>query len=389
MKEYAPGAIGSTFPSVSNRALFPFAKLLLAPPSFVKSNVYEMELSEITAAMMNPEGLEDAEQAFLELARKRVEERIRELKPDSVVAVEPEDVDEGQVYYFYQTPSGAHLYLHPLDVKVLKHEFGDYLDFPLDLSVTFQAVQESSVTPDLRKRFKYLSHLPLNCDVSFAEVMLDQIVSPGTLEKFEKELNAREDRRLEKLRMERIDEERAKQHERRLRKREKERLAAGITAPMTAVSARDVEDDAAFSMEDFASVLGSPPTHRYTPPSPTMSFAKAISSTTFKNPEPKKSVAPLVTALPKGVMIGHGPSSRPRRQASVPASSDDDKEHIYHRSHSRSSDIAWDEDDLQAWAMDFEESALESPNPQTSVAKVSKKAKKVLLVSNGGRRGRN
>ena len=147
-------------------------------------------------------------------------------------------------------------------------------------------------------------------------------------------------------------------------------------------------------MEDFAAVLGSPTLHRYTPPSPTMSFAKAISSTSIRKPELKKMDKTPTNFIqwPKGVTIGHGPSIRPRRQPSVPASSDeDDNPHIYHRSHSRDSDVHWDEDDLQAWALDFEEAAVTDgqTNPQKCSGMIKKKQKKVLLVSNGGRRGRN
>ena len=41
---------------------------------------------------------------------------------------------------------------------------------------------------DLRKRFKYLNHLPLSCDVTFIEVDLTDIVSKATLQAFKSKL---------------------------------------------------------------------------------------------------------------------------------------------------------------------------------------------------------
>ena len=48
-------------------------------------------------------------------------------------------------YYFYQSALGDHVYLHPLETKVLKHEFGGYDKFPERISVEVLSVQESTV----------------------------------------------------------------------------------------------------------------------------------------------------------------------------------------------------------------------------------------------------
>ncbi|KAI8806656.1 hypothetical protein BJ742DRAFT_854957 [Cladochytrium replicatum] len=101
-------------------------------------------------------------------------------------------------YYFYRCADGQHMYMHPMDIKILKHKYGSYDRFPDVLHIEkVLSVRESTVTEDLRKRCKYLGHLPLSCDVAFCELDLKGIVSEETLAVFEKELSQRE-RRLQK-----------------------------------------------------------------------------------------------------------------------------------------------------------------------------------------------
>jgi len=40
----------------------------------------------------------------------------------------------------------------------------------------------------MRKRFKYLSHLPLTCDIVLCEIYLNDIVSSATFKKFKRML---------------------------------------------------------------------------------------------------------------------------------------------------------------------------------------------------------
>lgn len=105
-------------------------------------------------------------------------------------------------FYFYQAADGQHVYLHPLDIRILKHEFGDYEQFPHQLQVKATSVQESTLTEDLRKKCKYLGHLPLACDVTFLEINVKDIVSPETVALFQQELSARVKKRKDKERRE-------------------------------------------------------------------------------------------------------------------------------------------------------------------------------------------
>ena len=72
--------------------------------------------------------------------------------------------------YFYQAIDGQHIFLHPLEIKILKSEYGDYHNFPEEICVKISQLAESTLTEDARKRYKYVAHLPLSCDISFVEV---------------------------------------------------------------------------------------------------------------------------------------------------------------------------------------------------------------------------
>lgn len=53
--------------------------------------------------------------------------------------------DDSNSFYFYQSADGQHIYLHPLDIKVLKHEFGSYDNFPSHIKLPVISIRESTV----------------------------------------------------------------------------------------------------------------------------------------------------------------------------------------------------------------------------------------------------
>eukprot|EP00842_Homolaphlyctis_polyrhiza_P003413 jgi/Hompol1/4072/HPOL_000903-RA len=97
-------------------------------------------------------------------------------------------------FYFYQAQDGQLVFLHPLDIKILKSAYGDYEKFPETIQATVLSAQESTMNMDLRKRCKYLDHLPLSCDVTFCETDLTSIVSADVLAQFSREMDARMNR---------------------------------------------------------------------------------------------------------------------------------------------------------------------------------------------------
>ncbi|OJT08966.1 hypothetical protein TRAPUB_100 [Trametes pubescens] len=121
-------------------------------------------------------------------------------------------------YFYYQAASGMPVFLHPLDIKILFSHYHSYAAFPDAITIKVESYTESTVNDDLRKRCKYLAHLPEGADVVFVEADLEAVVGADGLRPFEGALKLRRARRKEKGR--RDDKARARAEE-----REKERLA--------------------------------------------------------------------------------------------------------------------------------------------------------------------
>ncbi|EGO04837.1 hypothetical protein SERLA73DRAFT_173968 [Serpula lacrymans var. lacrymans S7.3] len=124
-----------------------------------------------------------------------------------------------QTYYYYQGASGLPVFLHPLDIKILFSHFHSYSSFPDDITIRVESVSEGTVGDDLRKRCKYLAHMPEGADVVFVEADLEGIVGHEGLKNFEGLLKTRRARRSEKEKKD--DRARARAEE-----REKDRIVA-------------------------------------------------------------------------------------------------------------------------------------------------------------------
>lgn len=117
-------------------------------------------------------------------------------------------------YYFYQSSLGVNVFLNPLDSRILLAHFHSYSAFPQHISFTTTGYDSATVSEDLRRRVKYLSHLPVGTEVVFVEADLAGIVSPEVLAQFEQPLKARRAKRRDRVRREDRDKRRAEQAER-------------------------------------------------------------------------------------------------------------------------------------------------------------------------------
>ncbi|KAF2867812.1 hypothetical protein BDV95DRAFT_162338 [Massariosphaeria phaeospora] len=100
-------------------------------------------------------------------------------------------------YHFYQAL--LHYYLSPLDIRILKAAFGNFVSFPSTILPRVERVSTGHVVDDdLRKRTKYLSHLPYGCEVSFLECDWVDTVAPDVLEHFKPEIEKRRRKNLDK-----------------------------------------------------------------------------------------------------------------------------------------------------------------------------------------------
>ncbi|OAV92454.1 hypothetical protein PTTG_06407 [Puccinia triticina 1-1 BBBD Race 1] len=77
-------------------------------------------------------------------------------------------------YRFYQAASGEQIYLSALDIRVLLTKFGSFDCFPSSITLKVEAWSEVRVSDDLRRRCRYLSHLPTGSEVRMVEVDLDE-----------------------------------------------------------------------------------------------------------------------------------------------------------------------------------------------------------------------
>jgi hypothetical protein len=100
-------------------------------------------------------------------------------------------------YFFYQAL--YHYYLSPLDIRILKSAFGNFASFPATILPRVEHVSTGHVVDDeLRKRTKYLAHLPYGCEVGFLECDWTDTVSPEILERFKPDIEKRRKKHTEK-----------------------------------------------------------------------------------------------------------------------------------------------------------------------------------------------
>lgn len=130
-------------------------------------------------------------------------------------------------YYYYQAASGLPVFLHPLDIKILLSHFQSYSAFPDSIFIRVDASSEGTVNDDLRKRCKYLAHMPQGADVVFLETDLSSVVGPDGLKPFEHALKMRSSRRREKGRKDDRAKARAEEKDRERRDQELSRVWVG------------------------------------------------------------------------------------------------------------------------------------------------------------------
>jgi Zinc finger, C3HC4 type (RING finger) len=115
-------------------------------------------------------------------------------------------------FYFYQAL--PHYYLSPLDIRILRTAFGDFSQFPSTVLPRVEHVSTGHIVDDdLRKRAKYLAHLPYGCEVSFLECDWRDLVSAEILGKFQQEIERRRRRNREKETREEKERVRAEKEE--------------------------------------------------------------------------------------------------------------------------------------------------------------------------------
>ncbi|KAG8455809.1 hypothetical protein GDO86_001851 [Hymenochirus boettgeri] len=120
-----------------------------------------------------------------------------------------EQPENSHYYYFYQAEDGQHIFLHPVNVRCLVHEYGSLECCPEKITATVVEVDGFTMSEEVRRRHRYLCHLPLTCEFSICEMALGPPdISMETLEIFADEVEKRKHLRQRKARDERRRERR-------------------------------------------------------------------------------------------------------------------------------------------------------------------------------------
>ncbi|KAI0885704.1 uncharacterized protein GGS22DRAFT_161673 [Annulohypoxylon maeteangense] len=286
--------------------------------------------------------------------REPLDKEVQVLPTSAIKAKQPAK----QQFHFYSAP--PHLYLSPLDIRILKTKFGDFSNFPSTLLPRVEHISTGHVVDDaLRKRAKYLGHIPHGCVVSFLECDWTDIVPSDILDTFSDDL-----------------ERRRKVHRDKAAQEERERLQAErLEASAIGRSARRHFDQANGDKFD---------------PTPTMNSEDfqplgAVEGTTPPNPRPGFSQLADMSTSPSTSKTIWGTRAIPASPELAPVSESEVND-------------GWLKDDeflgaadlaMQMEAFDLDGGgAGSSSGPGTNSGKKKKKQKqKITLMSTGGRRG--
>lgn len=192
-----------------------YARIMKGTNDYVAAQ-YDREMNDLRRQAQEDEfqfGIEEGDWTLrairaINTAKDKIGSQQGEEKPTLLPNISKAKQPAGQQFYFYTAP--PHLYLSPLDIRILKTKFGDFSNFPSTLLPRVEHISTGHVVDDaLRKRAKYLGHLPHGCVVSFLECDWTDIVPANVLETFSDDL-----------------ERRRKQHRDKAAQEERERLQA-------------------------------------------------------------------------------------------------------------------------------------------------------------------
>ncbi|XP_054266755.1 RING finger protein 10 [Macrosteles quadrilineatus] len=117
-------------------------------------------------------------------------------------------------FYFYQACDGQHIYLHAVNVQMLEMTYGTLRECPTTLTGVIVEKEAGSMTTELRRRLRYLQHLPVTAQFEVAEIqLLPPVVTQDTFLAFKDQLEQRRRRRQKRDREERKREKKIAEEE--------------------------------------------------------------------------------------------------------------------------------------------------------------------------------
>ncbi|XP_074643050.1 E3 ubiquitin-protein ligase RNF10-like [Tubulanus polymorphus] len=130
-----------------------------------------------------------------------------------------ERLHDDDFFYFYQSDDGQNIYMHSLNARCLLRDYGTLENCPETITARIEELEGISMTQELRRRLRYLNHLPFTCEFQVAELTLKApLVSKETLRHYFHEIESRRRARQKKARLE-------KNHNRRVEAKERQAFA--------------------------------------------------------------------------------------------------------------------------------------------------------------------
>jgi len=152
----------------------------------ILDRVTEDELTELTAAA----GKYDDE-----MSRRRQREY-----SESSTSSEPHNIRDKNSFYFYQSEDGQNIFLNSLNARCIIEEYGGLDAGPIGMTGQIIDFECYTMTKELRKRYRYLAHLPIACEFIICELMLrPPVLSKHTIKSFMPEFKKRKAARSKKL----------------------------------------------------------------------------------------------------------------------------------------------------------------------------------------------
>ncbi|XP_061841847.2 E3 ubiquitin-protein ligase RNF10 [Nerophis lumbriciformis] len=165
----------------------------------------------------------------------------------------------GPFYYFYQAEDCQQMFLHPVNVRCLLREYGSLEASPDSITATMVEIEGHTVTEEIRRRHRYLSHLPLTCEFSICELALQPpVLSKETMDTFADELEKRK----------RLRQKKARDEKRREKRIEMEENKKQGKYPEVHIGLENLQHFPAFGSPPHTSSLPVHPDFTLVPPSP-------------------------------------------------------------------------------------------------------------------------
>ncbi|XP_060926922.1 RING finger protein 10 [Limanda limanda] len=237
-----------------------------AKPVLQYSSAFDDEVAELPDEMPDvPEGILECvleeppeAEAVMEAA---AEPQLDEERPADQAhpSRPPASMVHGPYYYFYQADDCQQMFLHPVNVRCLLREYGSLEASPDSITATVVEIVGHTVTEEIRRRHRYLAHLPLTCEFSICELALQSpVLSKETLDTFADDLEKRKRLRQKKARDE-------KRRERRIELEENHKQ--GIY-PEVHIGLENLQHFPAFGSPPYNSSPPIQPDFTYAPQSP-------------------------------------------------------------------------------------------------------------------------